>query len=92
MGIFSTSGAKSNVQGLSVHINDGAQTPEQRLQRANGRVEALTKKLLQLDRRRQHFSDRVINKEIEKTKFAINEWRKRVKIADFEIKVTRGEV
>lgn len=82
---------KSTMQGLSVSINEGNQTPEQRYQRAKTRVENLTRKLLRLQDGR-HGQSKELDAIVLQTRIAIGEWEKRMKIAEFEIKVQRGDV
>ena len=86
---FST--RESAVQGLSVSINEGNRTPEQRYQRAKTRVENLTRKLIRIQDGR-HPKSRELDMVVAQTRFAIDEWEKRMKIAEFEMKVQRGDV
>lgn len=86
MSIFSS---KSKFVGQPVNINDGAQTPEQRLERAKGRAESLERKLVRLKRRPKQ--DSTILTVIDQTQYALEEWKKRAKVAEFEINVYRGE-
>lgn len=80
--LFQSKPRKSSIQGLSVSINEGNRTPEQRYERAKCRVENLTGKLRRLNRRP---SSADIENMIRQTRFAIGEWEKRMKIAEFEI-------
>lgn len=93
MGLFSSSKpAQVVVEGGSVHINEGAKSPEQRLDRAKGRVSTLTHKLKRLsDGRYNGYDPAVLKASVDNTKKALVEWTKRMKIAEYEIKVTRGD-
>ena len=87
MNLFSS---KSKFVGQPVVINDANVPPEQRLERAKGRVENLERKLMRLARRPKQTSD--VLTVIDQTRYAIEEWRKRQKIAEFELSLYKGDV
>lgn len=78
---------ESKLVGQSVSINEGNKTPEQRYLRAQTRVDNLTGKLRRLKRRPPSPE---INNIIAQTQFAIEQWEKRMLIAEYEIKL-QGE-
>jgi hypothetical protein len=80
MGIFSR---KSKFVGQPVHVNDSGTPPEQRYERSKERVYNLERKLIRLERREKKSSD--VLTAIDQTRFAIEEWRKRMKMAEFEL-------
>lgn len=76
---------KLPMQGKAVSINEGSKTPMERYKRAYSRVYNLTRKL------DKHRARDVSLDAIAQTEFAINEWEKRMKVAEFELKLEKSQ-
>jgi hypothetical protein len=92
MPLFSSKPADVVVQGGSVTINEGSKTPEQRYKRARSRVDNLQNKLRRLKDGRYDQNKPEVKVSIANTEKAVEEWRKRMLVAQFEIKIQKGEV
>lgn len=86
MSIFSR---KSKFVGQPVNINDASLSPKEKVARAKSRVENLERKLVILQRIPKPTSDNLTA--MDQTKFSLEEWRKRLKIAEFEVSIYEGD-
>jgi hypothetical protein len=86
MSIFSR---KSKFVGQPVVINDAGLSLQDRVERAKSRVENLDRKLTLMLRIPKPTSDNLTM--IDQTRYSLEEWRKRLKIAEFEMSVYGGD-
>lgn len=78
-------GAKSKFTGQPVSINEGNTSVEERYLRAKCRVESLTGKLRRIDRKLAVKQSSNLLTARDQTKFALEEWTKRLKVAKYEL-------
>ena len=80
--LFRGSNAETPLQGHKVSINESGKTPHQRRDRAAARIDNLKGKLRRLERKPR--TERIMLVK-QQTQFAIDEWEKRLKVAEFEL-------